>query len=184
MFVIKRIAAYWLDFVLLACILCSMQGLLYWSTGGWPFSRFATGAEIELWVLATMSFPVWCYFIGMEYSRGQTIGKKLLNLKTVRRDGTRITFSQAFVRTFIRLLPWEVTHLILLVPEPWWDVDPAYPWLIAIPNFMMLIYIAVMAGWAGNTSLHDAAAGTRVYDVVAEHRKEGADDRDSHMQRC
>lgn len=161
----KRLAAYWLDFVMLAGVLGGMQGLLYLATGGFPFDRFKAGYEIELWVLATMSVPVWVYFIGMEYKRGQTIGKRLLQLKAAARDGSRLTLRQAFLRTIVRLLPWELAHLIVLVPEPWWDADPAYPGLIYIPNGLMLLYIAVLATSGGRRTLHDAAAGTRVRDA-------------------
>jgi Predicted membrane protein/domain len=161
---VKRLVAYWLDFVMLAGVLAGGQALLYLAAGGFPFDRFKAGYEIELWVLATMSLPVWCYFIGMEYKKGQTIGKRLLKLKAAERDGSRLTLRQAFVRTFVRLLPWELTHLIVLLPEPWWDADPAYPGLIYIPNGLMLIYIAVLAATGGRRTLHDAAAGSRVRD--------------------
>jgi uncharacterized RDD family membrane protein YckC len=162
---IRRLAAYWLDFVILAGVLAGGQALLNLATGGFPFDRFKAGFEIELWVLATISLPVWCYFIGMEYKKGRTIGKKLLKLEVTEREGLRLTLRQAFVRTFVRLLPWELTHLIVLVPEPWWDADPANPQLVYIPNMLILLYIAVLAVSGGKRTLHDAAAGTRVRDA-------------------
>jgi uncharacterized RDD family membrane protein YckC len=165
MFAARRLAAYWLDFVMLGGALAGGQALLHLATGGFPFDRFKAGYEIELWVLATMSLPVWCYFVGMEYARGQTVGKRLLKLKAVSRDGSRLGFRQALLRTFVRLLPWELAHLIVLVPDPWWNADPARPELIYVPNAVMLLYIAVLAASGGKRTLHDAAAGSRVVDA-------------------
>lgn len=158
-----RLTAYGLDFIMLALVLVGLQLAAYHLTGGFPFDRLVKGYQIECWVLATMSFPVWMYFIVSEYFFGATLGKKLLRLSVTRRDGGRISFIQAAGRTCLKLLPWELTHLIILVPDPWWNVpEPPYPALVLIPNGMILLYIVFLLLNRGRLALHDVPAGTFV----------------------
>jgi len=160
---VRRLLAYWLDFVLLAFILAGLQWLLYKTTSGFPFDFLNKGYEIELWVLLSMSLPVWLYFILSEWYKQQTIGKRLLRLKVTNKEESKINIKQAVVRTIIRLLPWELTHLIILVPEPWWSIEaPENQFLIYIPNIIMLLYIAVLFANKGVKGVHDYLAKTRV----------------------
>jgi uncharacterized RDD family membrane protein YckC len=160
---VKRLLAYGLDFVLLASVLVSLQWTLYLVTGGFPFVRFDAGHEIELWVLLTFSLPVWGYFIWCEGKKQQTAGKFFLRLKVVNAGGAKIRWWQAFLRTLIRLLPWELTHLIILVPEPWWTVEvPENEIWIWVPNVLMAASIAVLFVSKGKKGIHDFAAKTTV----------------------
>jgi uncharacterized RDD family membrane protein YckC len=163
---VKRLLAYWLDVTLVATVLLGAQLSLYFISSGFPFDYLDQGYEIELWVLATISFPVWLYFIWSELTYQKTIGKKLLGLKVLSDVGINLTFRQALVRTFIKLLPWEMTQLIILVPEPWWSVDePRNVFLIYLPNAMMTIYIAVVLSGRGVKGFHDYPARTRVVSI-------------------
>lgn len=170
---LRRLIAYWLDFVMLAAILIGLQWLLYTVTSGFPFDLLETGLHIELWVLGTMSLPVWLYFICCERFKMKTIGKRLLSLQAVSADGAQLTLKQAIVRTFVKLLPWEMTHLIILVPEPWYGLDelPAHMFLIYIPNALMLIYIVVLFINKGKKGLHDYVAKSSVTTtkIQSEH---------------
>ena len=160
---IKRLLAYWIDFVILAVVLVSLQGLLYFTTSGYPFNDLKEGYEIEIWVLLSMSLPVWLYFIGCELYFQQTIGKRMLKLRVTKMDGSRINLHQVLIRTFVRLLPWELTHLIILVPEPWWGIEqPSNLYLIYIPNLLMLLYIVVLIATKGKMGVHDFIVKTRV----------------------
>jgi len=163
---VRRLLAYGTDFVLLAAILIGIQMLLYRTTGGFPFDRFASGLQIEAWVVATMSLPVWTYFIWNERRSGATIGKRLFRLKVTGEAGSGIARKQAFTRTAVKLLPWELTHLIVLVPQPWWDVDtPPHFALIYIPNALMVLYIIALLINRGERGIHDVCARTRVIDT-------------------
>jgi uncharacterized RDD family membrane protein YckC len=99
MLFVKRLLAYWLDFVLLASLLVGLQWLLYAASSGFPFDKLEKGYQIELWVLLSMSLPVWCYFIYYERRHGYTPGKRLLKLKVTNNKGRNLSFSQALVRT-------------------------------------------------------------------------------------
>lgn len=163
---LKRLLAYWIDFMLLGFILIDIQWLLYLSTSGFPFDYLQKGFEIELWVLVTMSAPVWLYFIVSERYKQQTIGKRLLKLVVVNKEGSKISIYQAVVRTFIRLLPWELTHMIILVPTPWWSTEePSNENLIYIPNLLMIIYILVLFASKGRKGIHDYISNTRIQEL-------------------
>lgn len=165
---LRRLVAYWLDFVLLAMVLLGVQWLLYTVSSGFPFDYLETGWQIEIWVLATISLPVWLYFICCERYKMKTIGKRLLSLQAVGADGTQLTLKQAVLRTFIKLLPWEMTHLIILVPEPWYGLDesPANMFLIYVPNALLLIYIIILFLNKGQKALHDYAAQSAVMPAM------------------
>ena len=160
---LKRLIAYWIDFVFLATVLVGLQWLLSGIASGFPFRFFDKGYEIEIWVLFTFSLPVWAYFIWCETHKRQTIGKRWLRLIVTNREGSKISFWQALFRTFIRLLPWELTHLIILVPDPWWAAEQAgnRPW-IYIPNLLIVIYVAVLFANKGKRGVHDYMAKTTV----------------------
>ena len=163
---IKRLLAYWLDFMILAIILIGLQLVLYIISAGVPFDYLTKGYEIELWVLLTMSLPVWLYFITFDLSKRRTIGKRMLSLIVTDKNGGTINFRQALVRTFIKLLPWELTHMIILVPDPWWDVaEPQNEFLIWIPNMIMVFYIVILFLNKGSAGAHDFIAKTKVTEV-------------------
>lgn len=160
---LKRLLAYWLDFVLLAFFLTSVQLLLYKASSGFPFDYLNQGYEIELWVLFSMSLPVWLYFVCCELRREQTIGKRILNLKVTNIEGSRLNIKQVILRTFIKLLPWELTHIIVLVPTPWWSMEsPDNQFLILIPNMIMILYMIILFMNKGERAFHDYVAKTKI----------------------
>lgn len=163
---LKRLLAYWLDFVVLAVVLVGVQLLIYTVTSGFPFDYLDKGYQIESWVVLSMSLPVWAYFIYFETTRRQTPGKRLLKLAIVDDRKPKLSFLQALGRTFVRLLPWEMTHLIILVPDPWWDVEePSNQALIFIPNLLILAYIVVLFVNKGRRGIHDYVARTKVKEL-------------------
>ena len=160
---LKRLMAYWIDFILLALILCGCQWFLYTLTAGFPFDQLKAGYEIELWVLATISTPVWVYFICSEYYYQQTIGKRLMKIKVESKDGSAVSLSQIVRRTAVRLFPWETTHLVILVPHPWWSSDESeLSYFIYIPNILIMIYIMVLFVSKGKAAVHDRISNTTV----------------------
>ncbi len=160
---IKRLTAYWLDFVILAIFLLGVQGLLYLITNGFPFDHFVEGYQIELWVLLTISLPAWSYFIASELIKQKTLGKRLFKLVVTNKSGMKISFKQAFLRTCIKLLPWELTHIIIFFPDPWWSQEtPENLYLILIPNILLVIYILILFLSKGKLGLHDYFVQTRV----------------------
>lgn len=149
--------------MILGTVLIGLQLGIYTLSSGFPFDYWTKGYEIELWVLFSMSLPVWSYFIYSEYKLQRTLGKRVLKFIVTDQHGTSISFKQAFVRTFIKLLPWELTHLIVLVPDPWWDLEePSNTFLILIPNLLLLLYATVLFISRGSKGIHDYIVKTRV----------------------
>lgn len=71
-----------------------------------------------------------------------------------------------FIATFIRLLPWELTHVIILVPQPWWSIEmPKNQYLIFIPNIILILYIVFLFFNRGQKGIHDYFAHTRVKEI-------------------
>jgi uncharacterized RDD family membrane protein YckC len=124
--VARRALAYALDCALLAGLVVATQLGLRLALGA-GFPALTTGPEIEAWVFATVSVPVWVYFAGFERSRWQaTPAKRLLGLRVASLHGGAAGWPQALVRTVLKLAPWELTHLALLLPRPIWETaaDP------------------------------------------------------------
>jgi len=163
----RRIVAYLVDYALLFAVL--IQYLVSVVTRGFPYNLLKTGLQIELWILLTVSLPVWLYFIFSEHSAHQaTFGKRLLSVRVTRVTGARISFAQAILRTAIKLLPWELTHLSLMLPVPmWWDPTPNMRVGIVIAYVLLGVYVLVMLLNRRRQSLHDMIAQT----VVVETRK-------------
>lgn len=163
---LRRLAAYWIDFMLLAFLLVGIQWLLFNITSGFPFDVLNNGYKIEIWVLISVSLPVWLYFICCEYYKYQTLGKRMFSIKVRNIEGSNLTWGQVVLRTFIKLLPWEITHIIILIPEPWFSLKevPQNINLIYVPNVMILAYIFVLLLSKGKRSIHDYIAKTTVRD--------------------
>ena len=111
----RRIGAYVIDVTLAAVILVGAQFLLSRITNGFPFNLLTTGLRIETWVILTVSLPTWLYFAYFESSEHQaTLGKRLLKLRVTDTNQQPIGFWRAFIRTLIKLIPWELTHKIVV----------------------------------------------------------------------
>lgn len=163
--IFRRMAAYAVDFLVLSLPLVSWQFGLSRLTGGWPFNLFQTGLEIEAWILLTISLPAWSYFILTETSARQaTLGKRWLGLQVIGPDGGRISKGRALLRTAVKLLPWELTHLSLMLPTPLWSSGSSQEIRAGLlaANALIVLYLVVMFLDGRRRSLDDLAAGTQV----------------------
>lgn len=156
-----RLAAYAIDFGLLAAILVLPQFLISLVSEGYPFTQFESGIQIYTWVFLTISLPVWFYFILMESSKHQgTLGKQWLKLHVENLEGEKINHWQAVKRTFVRLLPWELTH-VSLIPIYFAEL-PTVNVGIWIADFLILIYIFALVISGGKWTFQDKVAQTKV----------------------
>ena len=66
-----------------------------------------------------LSFVIWIiYFTYLEGSSGQTVGKRAMNIKSVREDGKQLTYTDAFIRNILRIvdsLPFAYLLGLILV---------------------------------------------------------------------
>ena len=72
-------------------------------------------AQASAFLIVTL--PITLYFaIGESSGRQASWGKQKLNLKVTDRQGNRVTFWRAFVRTLLKFIPWEISHTLI------WDI--------------------------------------------------------------
>lgn len=160
----RRLSAYAIDCSLAFAVLVVPQIALSIITGGASSDRLQTGPQLEVWYLSTVALPVWLYFILSERSTYQaTVGKRLLGLYVTDLAGYRIGFRRALLRTAVKMIPWELTHLALFFPTPiMFDDSPGFRPALALVYLLMAIYLAAVVISPRNRSIHDFAAGTVV----------------------
>jgi uncharacterized RDD family membrane protein YckC len=173
--IFRRIFAYAIDALLVFAV-------FVWITQAFVFAPireglfgsddwFQSGWKTEIYTMVTISVPVWLYFGLFEISswRG-TIGKRLLNLRTVdEKTRKRIGPAQATLRTLLKMLPWEIAHLSNNLPVPmWYDPDPGFRSGFAVVPLIGLTYIVLVLATEKRQSLHDLAAKTVVVHLSEE----------------
>ena len=83
------------------------------SEGVW---NTATAPNPLSWLAGGVSLLIWfVYFVLLEGSYGQRVGKMLVKIKVVREDGTKIDYTDAVVRTVLRIIdaiPFVVPYLL------------------------------------------------------------------------
>lgn len=109
-------------------------------------------------ILTTISLPTWIYFILCEYlGSHMTLGKKILHLKVDALNRSQISIWQAIGRTFIRLIPWELTHFSLFLMVS--NSNLSYTLLTAV-NVLIVVYILFPIFHQQAYTLHDLLSKT------------------------
>ncbi len=181
----RRLAAYVLDVALVAVVLVGAQFLLSRITNGFPFNLLTTGLRIEIWVFLTISLPTWLYFAYYESSARQaTLGKRLLKLRVTDTNQESIGFGRAFIRTIIKLIPWELTHVVLFFPTPiMTDPNPSPRLGLFLVYPLLALYMLSIIFTPRKRSIHDLLVGTLVlYDGAPQPDKvqEAAEESEYH----
>jgi len=106
---LRRVGAYLLDIVLLFAVLAPLGYAVQLALGIDPAT--ATARSVYVTLILNFSVPAWLYFtLSDRSSRGATVGKRRLGLRTQAKEGGHLGFGRALGRTAIQLVPWEVTH--------------------------------------------------------------------------
>jgi uncharacterized RDD family membrane protein YckC len=109
----KRLLAYLIDLLLIVIYLFSMLYLLY---GGLRLS-----AESDGFVMIMILLPSLFYTLMSELLMGgQTVGKKILNIKVVSLDGGEPTLGQFLLRWFLRFYEWGFIMFFLFGHRDIW----------------------------------------------------------------
>lgn len=158
--VIRRLAAYAIDVVILAAILIPLAFGTQLVIGYRP----DTGVGVWLASLATISVPSWLYFtLSDASSRGATLGKRLLGLRATTVDGERVGLGRALARTAIKLVPWELTHLTFFALSPQLGTFTGMQLgLLWVVYGLFAVYLVVALRHRGERSVHDLVVGTVV----------------------
>ena len=131
----------------------------------------ADGPRLEAYVLATVSLPVWIYFVVQESGpRRATVGKRALGLQVAATaiDDDRVTRGQAILRTLVKLLPLELIHVTLLLPTPAFVTPPEE--VVTRPGFVMSTML--VGSWLITAML--TKRGQAPHDLIARTRVVGA----------
>lgn len=157
---VRRLAAYAIDVVILAAVLVPLAFGLQLLIGYRP----DTGVGVWLASVAAISLPSWVYFtLSDASSAGATLGKRLLGLRASSLGGGRIGLGRALARTAIKLIPWELTHLTLFALSPelgsFTGLQLGLLWVV---YGLFAIYLVVAVRNRGERSVHDLVVATAV----------------------
>jgi len=115
----KRTAAFLIDFAIMLAITATI--ILVPEAFAISIKSFTNGAFST--VLFTSVGLLWIYSTLLEGFNGQTIGKRVMGLKVVRTDGKKMSYDNAAVRNFGKILPLLPFDLLI----GWWRIkDPTY----------------------------------------------------------
>ncbi len=156
-----RLLAYLVDVALLAVVIQAVHfGVMRLAFGGERPTWADRGLVVWLVVLGTVSLPVYLYFAILESGpRRATLGKRLAKIEVAGEDGAPIRFGRAFLRTVIKLVPWEVAHATMLLPTPLWSANAE---AVARPGFMFSTLL--VGAWLATLMLTPRAQS--VHDLV------------------
>ncbi|MCW5876157.1 MAG: RDD family protein [Anaerolineales bacterium] len=166
--ILRRAAAYLLDVAICFAGFALLQFALFVPLRGalgiaddW----FHSGWNTQLYTLLTASLPVWAYFTVTQASAAQaTLGMRALGLgvSNLRGPGP-VGAGQAFVRSLVLLLPWELAHISNNFPMPlWYDPQPGFRPGFALVGLLGGLNIALILLRADRRGLHDLVAGSQV----------------------
>jgi uncharacterized RDD family membrane protein YckC len=112
----KRAGAFALDYILILGYLLGVAALALLADTLFGANQWLFGDRIRAQVTAflVVTLPVTLYFVISESSPGQaTWGKGRLSLQVADRAGTRIGFWRSLGRTFLKFIPWEISHTLI-----------------------------------------------------------------------
>ena len=104
-----------------------------------PF--FASPVAKDMVAFLTLILPVILYFTLQEGSSHQgTWGKRKMGLRVVNAQGKTLTKIQAFVRSFVKFLPWQIAHTSIYQIK---EVVPGGPVELFDMTGFVLVYVLV-----------------------------------------
>lgn len=161
MHLIKRSAAYFVDILLLFVVLAPLGFLIQWLVGS---QLPQTGPEIWRTLLWNFSVPAWLYFwLSDRSSSGATLGKRLLKLKVAGTGNQPVLADAAFLRTAVKLLPWELVHVSAFALSVDMNAFTTTQTVgLVIANVLIFAYFLVAVMTKGTRTVHDFAARTHV----------------------
>ena len=112
----QRVGAFVLDYVVILFYLVavSLIFLLLNSLFNLDDRLFTDRVRAQLTAFLLITLPVALYFAINESSNRQaTSGKQRMKLIVTDVDGERISFWRALARTFLKFIPWELSHTLI-----------------------------------------------------------------------
>jgi len=165
---VRRVGAFLVDVLILYAVLAPIGFLIQLAFGSHPWWESPdykwAGPTVWRYALLNFSLPSWLYFTLCDYlAQGATLGKRLFRLRVMSAAGGRLSLGQALVRTAIKLLPWELSHISFFALSS--DLSRLSLWQcigFGVAYGLVAIYFIVIAATRGRRSLHDLTAGAEV----------------------
>ena len=170
-YILKRTAAYFID-----CAIAFSIVMLVFQYGmmrpirkllGIGEEWFHSSINMEIYVLLSISLPVWLYFSILDSSEKKgTFGKRILKLSVVKKiTNNKLGFKKSFLRTACKLLPWEIAHLGIIFPIPLnYAEDPSIRVLSILGMVLFMIYFLSILWDKEKQSIYDKLMRTIVVD--------------------
>ena len=149
----KRLLAYIIDFAILATYLFSMKYLLHEVIG----ISYDSGIGIDLLVI---SLPMLLYSLLTEtLLNGQTIGKKLMQIRVISLEGGEPTFGQFVLRWITKFFEWPFLFGYIYA-----SATALIAYMISTGFFGVAVVIVILVS-KKSQRFGDMAAGTVVVDA-------------------
>jgi len=173
----QRVKAFALDYVIILLYLAAITLLnlvlnspyrvnhLVFSITHWLFEN-RVSAQLTGFLLLTL--PISLYFAISESSKRQaTWGKERMKLIVTDSNGERLTFWRSLARTFLKFVPWELSHTLI------WQINFSPQTNSALINYsFILVYVLIGLNIASllimkkHQTLYDLLAKTYVTKVT------------------
>jgi len=166
----QRVKAFALDYIIILFYLAALTSffLLINSLSGvteWLFSD-RIRAQLTGFFLITLPIALYSAF-GESSAQQATWGKKRMGLIVTDPEGARINFWRSLARTFLKFIPWELSHTLL------WEISFQPLANSALINYgFILVYVLIGLNIAGllmtknHQTLYDLLAKTYVAKVT------------------
>ena len=155
----KRLFAWLLDMIVLVIYVIMAIKFLDW------YANTRDGESVWAWFMLLM-IPYLTYHLICEiFMNGQSIGKKLLNIKVVNENGGQPGIGQYVIRWLIRTSDYMVVVILLFAPEAARSGDLSFFWKVAIP-FGLLITDVILVNTRKQQRLGDLLAHTLVINAT------------------
>lgn len=171
-FVLKRSAAYFIDVTIIYLIVMLVFQLLVLvpirEYIGLDENWFRIGWNVQVYVWVTISLPVWLYFIVLESSNYKaTLGKRLFKLRVVNdTHDSKLPLQVSVKRTALKLLPWELIHIGLNLPNPvWFEDTPSFRYLTLAGTLLFVFYFITILVSKRRTTIYDDLIKTKVIPI-------------------
>jgi len=165
---IQRTLAYFIDcFIAFAAVMLIIQwGILSHlrSYIGIIDSWFQNSLNMQFYVLTTISLPVWIYFTYFDSKKSKgTFGKRVFKLEVKNNKHQSISLRKAFIRAFLKLLPWEIAHVGVIWPTPvYYENEPTVRILTYVGLLLFAAYVISILTDPYRRALYDRIIGTSV----------------------
>ena len=152
----KRLLAYSLDFLILICYLFISKYFLY------NILNISPGENYGLDILV-VSMPMLFYSLITEINlHGQTIGKKLMQIRVISLDGNEVTTGQFILRWITKFFEWP-----FLFGYVWFSSGSLLFYIFSTSLLGIGVVIPIIIT-KKNQRLGDLAAGTTVVNTITD----------------